>query len=189
MVFINIIFNFFVEKHNVLKANKCCWQIDKNVVEYTRHTNCICSNQRRENTFGKKCFLLFLIPSLGEHLCDNKLRGCIFSVRSFWGALFYFYMLKGFSQELYLNAFLIIIILQKIRECCKYTYFKYTKFLIRGVERWEKWNVFIAIISARFMNMQTAVHIRRTCRIIAVTTFLWFIYKVKCARILLKAPR
>ena len=28
--------------------------------------NCIYSNQRRENTFGKKCFLLFLIPSLGE---------------------------------------------------------------------------------------------------------------------------
>ena len=22
--------------------------------------------------FGKKCFLLFLIPSLGEHLCDNN---------------------------------------------------------------------------------------------------------------------
>ena len=59
------------------------------MVKYTRHTNCICSNQRRENTFGKKCFLLFLIPSLGEHLCDNKLRGYIFSVRSFWGALFY----------------------------------------------------------------------------------------------------
>ena len=73
------------------------------MVKYTRHTNCICSNQRRENTFGKKCFLLFLIPSLGEHLCDNKLRGSIFSVRSFWGAPFYMliggYMNKDISRK------------------------------------------------------------------------------------------
>ena len=132
------------------------------------------------NTIGKNVFSL---PDYVQ-MCSNIER-CVFRCVSFWAHFFIFI----FSKALFLNVFLIIIILQKIRECCKYTYFKYTKFLIRGVERWEKWNVFIAIISARFMNMQTAVHIRRTCRIIAVTTFLWFIYKVKCARILLKAPR
>ena len=69
------------------------------MVKYTRHTNCIC-NQRRENTFGKKCFLLFLIPSLGEHLCDNKLRESIFSVRSFWSAPFYMLIGEYMSEKM-----------------------------------------------------------------------------------------
>ena len=38
--------------------------------------------------FGKKCFLSFLIPLLGSNSCDNNCGGSIFSVRSFWGALF-----------------------------------------------------------------------------------------------------
>ena len=69
------------------------------MVKYTRHTNCIRSDQRRENTFGKKCFLLFLIPSLGEHLCDNKLRESIFSVRSF-GAHFFICCQGGIHERL-----------------------------------------------------------------------------------------
>ena len=48
--------------------------------------------------FGKKCFLLFLIPSSVRHLCDNKLRESIFSVRSFWSALFYM-LIGGYMSK------------------------------------------------------------------------------------------
>ena len=46
-------------------------------------------SQQWENTFGKKCFLSFLVPLL--RVCVAAFEGSIFSVHSFGGALFYFW--------------------------------------------------------------------------------------------------
>ena len=52
---------------------------DSNVTIYVLHKLIVWFN-KRENTFGKKCFLSYLFPLLGHVICVAALRGT-FSVR------------------------------------------------------------------------------------------------------------